>query len=123
MSVPDARAHPNPVWNPCMPKITFIEHNGTRHDVDAELGGTVMNAAFNNLVPGIDADCGGQCSCATCHVIVAPEWMAVVGQANEKETSMLDMNPERDPNSRLSCQVIITDRMEGLVVNLPQFQM
>ncbi len=106
-----------------MPKITFVEFSGTRHDVEAELGGTVMNAAFNNLVPGIDADCGGQCSCATCHVIVAGEWMPIVGDASEKETSMLDMNPERDPNSRLSCQIIISDRMEGLVVNLPQFQM
>ena len=110
-------------WNLRMPKITFVEFSGTQHDVEAELGSTVMNAAFNALVPGIDADCGGQCSCATCHVIVTSEWMPIVGPASEKETSMLDMNPERDPNSRLSCQIEISAKLEGLVVNLPQFQM
>lgn len=106
-----------------MPKITFIEHNGSRHEVTADAGGSVMNAAFDNLVPGIDADCGGQCSCATCHVIIDGAWMNVVGQPGDKELSMLDMNPERHEHSRLSCQIIITDKMDGLVVNLPQFQM
>lgn len=105
-----------------MPKITYIEHDGTVHNVDAEVGSTVMNAALDNLVPGIDADCGGECSCATCHVMVAQEWMPKVGQPGEAEESMLDLNPERQPNSRLSCQIPVTDELDGLVVQLPEFQ-
>ena len=106
-----------------MPTIKFIEHNGTEHVVEAEAGTSVMNAAFNNLVPGIDADCGGQCSCATCHVIVTDGWFAKVGPPSAKEESMLDMNPERAGQSRLSCQIQITDALDGLVVQLPQYQM
>ena len=105
-----------------MPKITYIEHDGTSHEVDADVGTTVMNAALDNLVPGIDADCGGECSCATCHVMVDGEWMAKVGQPNETEESMLDLNPERQENSRLSCQINVTEDLDGLVVNLPEFQ-
>lgn len=105
-----------------MAKITFIEHDGTQHDVDADAGISVMNAALDNLVPGIDADCGGECSCATCHVMVAEDWMAKVGQPGETEESMLDLNPERQSNSRLSCQIKVTDDLDGLVVQLPEFQ-
>lgn len=105
-----------------MPKITYIEHDGTTHEVDASTGTTVMNAALDNLVPGIDADCGGECSCATCHVMVDPEWMAKVGQPGDTEESMLDLNPERQENSRLSCQINVTEELDGLVVNLPEFQ-
>jgi len=105
-----------------MPKITYIEHNGTVHNVDADVGTTVMNAALDNLVPGIDADCGGECSCATCHVMVAEDWMAKVGQPGEAEESMLDLNPERQSNSRLSCQIPVTEELDGLVVQLPEFQ-
>jgi 2Fe-2S ferredoxin len=105
-----------------MPKITYIEHDGTEHQVDAPTGTTVMNAALDNLVPGIDADCGGECSCATCHVMVDKAWMAKVGQPSEAEESMLDLNPERVENSRLSCQIPVTDELDGLVVNLPEFQ-
>ena len=105
-----------------MPKITYIEHDGTVHDVDAAVGTTVMNAALDNLVPGIDADCGGECSCATCHVMVAEDWMPKVGQPSEAEESMLDLNPERQSNSRLSCQIPVTDELDGLVVQLPEFQ-
>ena len=105
-----------------MPKITYIEHDGTTHEVDADVGTTVMNAALDNLVPGIDADCGGECSCATCHVMVDGAWMAKVGQPNETEESMLDLNPERQENSRLSCQINVSDELDGLVVNLPEFQ-
>ena len=78
-----------------MAKIKFIEHNGKQHVVEGEPGHSVMNAAIDNLVPGIDADCGGECSCATCHVIVDDKWMRVVGQPGDQEESMLDMNPER----------------------------
>ena len=104
-----------------MAKITFIEHDGTPHDVEAS-GGSVMNAALDNLVPGIDADCGGECSCATCHVMIDPAWMEKVGQPGDTEESMLDLNPERQDNSRLSCQIPVTEELDGLVVNLPEFQ-
>ena len=105
-----------------MAKIRFIEHNGKQHEVEASNGMSVMNAAIDNLVPGIDADCGGECSCATCHVIVDDKWMKVVGPPSDQEESMLDMNPERDKNSRLSCQIRVRDELDGLVVRLPQFQ-
>ena len=101
-----------------MAKITFIEHDGTSHEVEAENGVSVMNAALDNLVPGIDADCGGECSCATCHVMVDAGWMAKVGQPNDTEESMLDLNPERQSNSRLSCQIPVTEELDGLVVNV-----
>ncbi|MCZ6618199.1 MAG: 2Fe-2S iron-sulfur cluster-binding protein, partial [Gammaproteobacteria bacterium] len=77
-----------------MPNITFIEHDGTEHVVDAENGASVMNAAIDNLVPGIDADCGGECSCATCHVVVDDAWTTIIGQPEEREDEMLDLNPE-----------------------------
>jgi 2Fe-2S ferredoxin len=105
-----------------MPKITFIEFNGTEHVVEAEEGNSVMMTALDNLVPGIDADCGGECSCATCHVIVNDEWMQKVGQPSATEESMLDMNPDRQTNSRLSCQISVKESLDGLVVNLPEFQ-
>ncbi len=106
-----------------MPKITFIEHNGTEHQVDADVGSSVMRAAIDNLVPGIDADCGGECSCATCHVYVDPAWMDKVGRPEDREESMLDLNPEREQNSRLSCQIPVTDALDGLKVTVPEFQM
>ena len=106
-----------------MQKITFIEHDGAEHVVDAENGASVMNAAIDNLVPGIDADCGGECSCATCHVVVDDAWVAIVGGAGEREGEMLDLNPERDENSRLSCQIPVRDELEGLIVRVPEFQM
>ena len=105
-----------------MPKIKFIEHDGTEHVVDAEVDYSVMNAAINNLVPGIDADCGGECSCATCHVMVTEAWQAKVGGPSDQEESMLDLNPDRQTNSRLSCQINVTDELDGLVVQLPEFQ-
>ena len=105
-----------------MPKITFIQFDGTETSIDAEIGSTVMNTALDNLVPGIDADCGGECSCATCHVLVDEGWMEKVGQPNDTEESMLDLNPDRAANSRLSCQIKVSDDLDGLVVNLPEFQ-
>jgi 2Fe-2S ferredoxin len=106
-----------------MPKITFIAHDGTEHLVDAENGASVMNAAIDNLVPGIDADCGGECSCATCHVYVNEEWLQTVGAPGDREEEMLDLNPEREPSSRLSCQIPVRDELDGLVVRVPEFQM
>jgi 2Fe-2S ferredoxin len=105
-----------------MPKITFIQFDGTETSIDAEIGSTVMNTALDNLIPGIDADCGGECSCATCHVLVDGSWMEKVGQPSEAEESMLDLNPDRAANSRLSCQINVSDDLDGLVVNLPEFQ-
>jgi ferredoxin, 2Fe-2S len=105
-----------------MPKIIYIEHNGTQHTIDASNGDTVMSAAIDNMVPGIDADCGGACSCGTCHVFVDKDWLATVGGPGEFEEPMLDLNPERAANSRLSCQIDITDQLDGLVVRLPEFQ-
>ena len=106
-----------------MPKLTYIEFDGTEHIVDAEPGISVMRGAIDNGVPGIDADCGGECSCATCHVIVNDQWMDAVGSPDETEEAMLDLNPEREPNSRLSCQIEVSDALDGLVVKLPEFQM
>ena len=105
-----------------MPKITFIQFDGTETSIDAEIGNTVMNTALDNLVPGIDADCGGECSCATCHVLVDENWMEKVGQPSESEESMLDLNPDRATNSRLSCQINVSEDLDGLIVNLPEFQ-
>jgi 2Fe-2S ferredoxin len=106
-----------------MPKITFITHDGEEHVVDADNGASVMNAAIDNLVPGIDADCGGECSCATCHVYVNEDWMAAVGEPGDREEEMLDLNPERESSSRLSCQIPVRDELDGLVVRVPEFQM
>ena len=105
-----------------MPKITFIQFDGTETSIDADVGSTIMNTALDNLIPGIDADCGGECSCATCHVLVDENWMEKVGQPSEVEESMLDLNPDRAANSRLSCQINVSDDLDGLVVNLPEFQ-
>jgi ferredoxin, 2Fe-2S len=105
-----------------MPNVTFIEHDGTRHTVQAEPGLSLMRAAIDHGVPGIDADCGGECSCATCHVIVPKDWIEVVGQPHELEEPMLNLNPDRRENSRLACQIPITEELEGLEVQLPEFQ-
>ncbi len=106
-----------------MPKITYVEFNGARHELDVPLDHSVMQGAVENGVPGIDADCGGECSCATCHVIVAKAWMDAVGQPAPDEEAMLDLNPEREANSRLSCQIPVTQALDGLEVRIPEFQM
>ncbi|MEM8772046.1 MAG: 2Fe-2S iron-sulfur cluster-binding protein [Pseudomonadota bacterium] len=105
-----------------MTKITFIESNGTEHAVDAEDGASVMEAAIKNMVPGIDADCGGACACATCHVYVDEAWREKVGKPEAMEESMLDFAYEPKENSRLSCQINVSDALEGLVIRLPEFQ-
>ena len=105
-----------------MPKITYIEHNGKEHVVEAETGVSVMETAVKNMIPGIDADCGGACACATCHVYVDPAWTEKVGKPEAMEESMLDFAYEPKENSRLSCQITVTNALDGLVVRLPQFQ-
>ncbi len=105
-----------------MAKVTFIQFSGEETTIDGSDGDSVMKVAIDNLVPGIDADCGGECSCATCHVLIPEDWMDKVGQAGEQENAMLDLNPDRQNNSRLSCQIELTNDLDGLVVNLPEFQ-
>ena len=105
-----------------MPKITYIEKNGKEHKIDVPNGLTVMEGAVQNNVPGIDADCGGSMACATCHVYVKEDWFNKVPSKQEGEDDMLDQAFEPKPNSRLSCQLIVSDELDGLVVNLPEKQ-
>ena len=105
-----------------MTKVTYIEHNGAEHVIDAENGASVMEAAVKNGVPGIDADCGGACACATCHVYVDEAWVEKAGKAEAMEESMLDFASEPKENSRLSCQIVVRDELEGLIIRLPEFQ-
>ncbi len=105
-----------------MPKISFIAHDGTEHVADAEASMSVMKAAINNMVPGIDADCGGACACATCHVYVDAAWIDRTGTPDDMEQAMLEFVFEPEQNSRLSCQITVTDDMDGLVVRLPKQQ-
>ncbi len=105
-----------------MPTVKFIEHDGTEHVVEGNSGDSIMVVATSNLVPGIDADCGGECSCATCHVVIDEAWIDKTGARSETEDSMLDLNPDREERSRLSCQITLTDELDGIVVQLPEFQ-
>ena len=105
-----------------MAKITFIDNKGTRREVAAEVGSTLMEAAIRNAVPGIDAECGGACACATCHVYIEDAWIGTVGKAQPMEEDMLDFAFDVQPNSRLSCQVKITEALDGLVVTTPARQ-
>jgi ferredoxin, 2Fe-2S len=105
-----------------MAKITFIEDKGTAREVNAENGSTVMEAAIRNSVPGIEAECGGACACATCHVYVDEAWMDRVGKAAPMEEDMLDFAFDVRPNSRLSCQIKVSDTLDGLVVRTPARQ-
>lgn len=106
-----------------MPKITYIEHNGTEHTVDVPVGLTVMEGARDNNIPGIEADCGGACACSTCHVYVDPGWADRLPRKDAMEEDMLDFAWEPDPEtSRLTCQVKVTDDLDGLVVRMPEKQ-
>lgn len=105
-----------------MAKITYIEFNGTEHAVDVKSGLSVMEGAIKNNIPGIDADCGGACACATCHVYVDEAWREQAGTASAMEESMLDFAQNVEPNSRLSCQIRVTDALDGLIVRMPEDQ-
>ena len=105
-----------------MPKITYIEFNGKSHTIDVANGLTVMEGAIQNNIPGIDADCGGSMACATCHVYVKEEWFDKLPSKEDGEEDMLDMAFEPKKNSRLSCQIIISDELDGLTVNIPSKQ-
>ena len=105
-----------------MTKISIIAFDGTRFDIDAENGSTVMENAIRNSVPGIEAECGGACACATCHVYVDDAWPETVGTPEPMEEDMLDFAYDVRPNSRLSCQIKVRDEFDGLVVRVPEQQ-
>ena len=105
-----------------MPKITYIEHNGKSHTIEVANGLSVMEGAVQNNIPGIDADCGGSMACATCHVYVKEEWLDKLPKKEDGEEDMLDMAFEPKTNSRLSCQLIVSDELDGLIVNIPSKQ-
>ena len=102
-----------------MAKITYIEHSGKSHTIEVQNGLTVMEAAVQNNISGIDADCGGSMACATCHVYVKEEWFNKLPKKEDGGEDMLDMAYEPRKFSRLSCQLIVSDELEGLVINLP----
>src|SRR6056297_3065659 len=111
------------IWgNQPMAKITYMTHDGKAFEVEAENGTTVMENAIKNSVPGIEAECGGACACATCHVYVDDDWSAKVGEPEAMEEDMLDFAWEQKPTSRLSCQVRVSDELDGLVVHVPEKQ-
>jgi 2Fe-2S ferredoxin len=105
-----------------MPRITYITHDGDTHSVEADVGSTVMENAVRNGVPGIDAECGGACACATCHVYVDEAWTEAVGSPAPMEEDMLDFAYDVKPTSRLSCQIKVTPALDGLVVRIPERQ-
>jgi 2Fe-2S ferredoxin len=105
-----------------MPKITYIEFNGTEHTVDVPLGLTVMEGAVNNNIPGIDADCGGACACSTCHAYIDPAWIDRLPEREDMELDMLDFAYEPNERSRLTCQIKVTPELDGLVLQMPEKQ-
>ena len=105
-----------------MPKITYQDIKGNSKTIDVENGLTVMEGAIQNDIPGIDADCGGAMACATCHVYVKDEWFNKIPKAEDAEVDMIDMAHEPKKNSRLSCQIIVTDELDGLEVTTPEKQ-
>ena len=105
-----------------MPKITYIEHNKKKHTIDVPNGLSVMEGAVQNDIPGIDADCGGSCACATCHVYVDEKWFNKIPKKIDSEQDMLDMAFEPNKFSRLACQITVTEELEGLVVKMPSKQ-
>ena len=105
-----------------MPKIIYIEHGGKSHTIEVANGLSVMEGAVQNNIPGIDADCGGSMACATCHVYVKEEWFNKLPKKEDGEEDMLDMAFEPKKNSRLSCQLMVSEQIDGLIVNLPEKQ-
>ena len=105
-----------------MPKITYIEHNGKSHTLEVANWLTVMEGAVQNNIPGIDADCGGSCACATCHVYVNEKWFDKLPNKESAEEDMLDMAFEPNKFSRLTCQITVTKNLDGLVVKMPSKQ-
>jgi len=105
-----------------MPKVTYVEHDGTRHEVEVTKGSSAMLGAVDNGVPGILGDCGGSCSCATCHVFVDDAWQGIVGGRSAEEEELLSVRDDMAANSRLSCQIPVTAALDGLVLHMPEEQ-
>ena len=105
-----------------MAAITYIEHDGTEHRVEVESGSSVMQGAVDNLIEGIVGECGGCCSCATCHCFVDESWVDRAGPANDMEKEMIEFAVNPSSNSRLGCQISVTDELDGLIVHLPESQ-
>ncbi len=105
-----------------MTKITYIDHRGNSKTINIDNGLSVMEGAIQNEIPGIDADCGGAMACATCHVYVKDEWFNKISKAEDAEVDMIDMAYEPKKNSRLSCQIIVSDELDGLEVTTPEKQ-
>jgi 2Fe-2S ferredoxin len=105
-----------------MVQITYIEFNGVEHQVDVPSGFSVMEGATRNNIPGIDADCGGACACATCHVYVDDAWRSKTGDRSEAEAGLLEFADGADARSRLSCQIKVSEALDGLVVQMPERQ-
>ena len=105
-----------------MTKIIYKDYNGNSKTIDVENGLTVMEGAIQNDIPGIDADCGGSMACATCHVYVEDKWLNKIKKAEEAEVDMIDMAHEPKKNSRLSCQLIVSNELDGLIVTTPEKQ-
>ena len=106
-----------------MPSITVIQFDGQSQAIEVESGKTLMQNVLDNMLPGIDADCGGACACGTCHCFIGEDWSEITGAADPMEESMLGMRPDRTETSRLACQIEVTDDMDGMVVRLPEYQM
>lgn len=105
-----------------MPTLTYIQANGTPHQVNANEGSNLMEIAVANLVPGILGDCGGCCSCATCHTYIDPEWIPLIPAAEDEELEILEGALDVQDNSRLACQIVLTPALDGLVVRIPHRQ-
>jgi len=103
-------------------RITYVEHDGTKHEIEAPEDRSLMEVAVENMVPGIDGDCGGACACATCHVYVEDAWLSKSGEKSEMETSMLEFAEGIEENSRLACQIKTSSALDGIVVRIPESQ-
>ena len=105
-----------------MPKITYVEHNGTKHKIELAVGETAMRGALENSIFGIDGDCGGECACGTCHVYVDTEWFGKLGPVSDMEASLLSFSAATQPHSRLACQIAMSNELDGLIVAMPDGQ-
>lgn len=105
-----------------MPKVVYVEHNGTEHEVEVANGRTLMEGAVNHMVPGIEGDCGGLCACATCHVYIPEQWQKFCGEPEELESNILDFAFDVKDSSRLACQVKVSEELEGVRVLMPERQ-
>ena len=105
-----------------MVKLTYVESNGTEHTVDVDEGLSIMEGAVSNSIPGIDADCGGGCACATCMIFVHIEWKEKINPMSEEEESMIDFHEYKNEKSRLSCHITVTAEMDGMILKLPESQ-